>query len=477
MTNAKRTAVWWIRRDLRLIDNQALSAALATHDQVIPLFILDPALLTSPYVGQKRLAFLFEGLRQLEKELREHGSRLLVRKGKPLEQLQAIVEETLSEVIYAEADYSPYACQRDAEILELLPLKLTEGVVVHPPGSVLKDDGDPYIVYTPFSKVWKKIPSPSKVDLFIPPDKISTPDNIKSLPIPKEPALSAEALFFPGSKEAQARLEAFTASKEMPICQYGKGRNFVDADGTSKLSPSLRFGMVSARQAAVSALEAVANAPDKDARKGAETWLNELIWREFYVHILYHFPRVRSQSFRSDYEHIRWANNEEDFEAWCEGQTGYPIVDAPMRQLRQQGWMHNRARMIVASFLVKDLLIDWRWGEKWFMQHLVDGDPAANNGGWQWTAGTGTDAAPYFRIFNPILQGKKFDPDGRFVRRWVPELADVPDKHIHAPWEMDEAAQKAAGCIIGRDYPTPIIDHAFARERTLEAFNIAKDKD
>jgi len=249
----------------------------------------------------------------------------------------------------------------------------------------------------------------------------------------------------------------------------------MDQEGTSQLSPYLRFGMLSARQAVVSALSAMDASPDPKARKGAETWLNELIWREFYMAILHHFSDVLEQSFRADLRHIAWENDESAFEAWCEGRTGYPVVDAAMRQLVQTGWMHNRARMIVASFLVKDLLIDWRWGERFFMHHLVDGDPAANNGGWQWTAGTGTDAAPYFRIFNPILQGKKHDPNGAFVRRWVPELTRVPAQYIHEPWKMPLDVQRQAGCIIGENYPAPIIDHAWARERTLAAYAQARE--
>jgi deoxyribodipyrimidine photo-lyase len=219
----------------------------------------------------------------------------------------------------------------------------------------------------------------------------------------------------------------------------------------------------------------LAAAPDEDALKGVQTWLNELIWREFYVSILYHFTHVLDRSFRPNLRDIRWENDEASFAAWCAGHTGYPIVDAAMRPLVETGWMHNRARMIVASFLVKDLLIDWRWGERTFMQHLIDGDPAANNGGWQWTAGTGTDAAPYFRIFNPVLQGKRHDPQGAYVRRWVTELAGVPNRYIHAPWEMDAETQRASRCVIGRDYPAPIVDHRLARERTLEAYRSARE--
>lgn len=472
-----KTAVWWIRRDLRLVDNQALEAALTKSEEVIPLFILDPTLLNSDYVGPKRLAFLFGGLRKLDEALRERGSRLIVREGQPLAELEAVLAETGAEAIYAEADYSPYARRRDAEILAALPFELREGLVVHPPGTVMKKDGTPYTVFTPFSKVWKTLPFPTQADLFNPPAKISTSQTIESLPIPKEPQQKEDALFRPGPRMGRKQLDDFVSGAEAGIFAYGEERNFVDREGTSMLSPYLRFGMVSARQAVLAARQAVAEARqnnNKQGAKGASVWLNELIWREFYIHILFHFPEVKGQSFRDNLADIRWENNEADFQAWCEGKTGYPIVDAPMRQLSQDGWMPNRARMIVASFLVKDLLIDWRWGEKWFMQHLVDGDMAANNGGWQWTAGTGTDAAPYFRIFNPILQGKKFDPDGRYVRRWLPELKDVPDKHIHAPWEMGLETQKAIGCVVGRDYPDPIVEHGFARERTLAAFRAAK---
>jgi deoxyribodipyrimidine photo-lyase len=233
--------------------------------------------------------------------------------------------------------------------------------------------------------------------------------------------------------------------------------------------------MLSARHAAAQALDAQARATTDRAREGARSWLNELIWREFYMSILFHFPEVRERAFREAYRDIDWRNDPGEFAAWQAGRTGVPVIDAAMRQLAAMGWMHNRARMLVASFLTKDLLIDWRWGETHFMQHLIDGDPASNNGGWQWTAGTGTDAAPYFRIFNPVLQGKRYDPEGAYIRRWVPELRAVDDAHIHEPWRVSKAQQQKTGCVVGRDYPAPIVDHKAARERTLAAYKQARE--
>jgi deoxyribodipyrimidine photo-lyase len=263
--------------------------------------------------------------------------------------------------------------------------------------------------------------------------------------------------------------------RQAPIYQYKERRNRPDLQATSQLSPYLRFGHISAQAACLAARRAIHDAPSADAAKSAGVWLDELTWREFYINILHHFPHVRSRSFRPEYDAICWRNNRSEFDAWCKGETGYPLVDAAMRQLCEDGWMHNRTRMVVASFLVKDLLVDWRWGEKWFMQQLVDGDPAANNGGWQLTAGTGTDAAPYFRVFNPTMQAAKFDPEGDFIRAWLPELANVPTKHIHEPWKMSTALQEKVGCRVGRDYPTPIVDHHEARQRTLEAYQAAKE--
>ncbi len=463
-----QTAIWWIRRDLRLADNQALPAALRQAEQVVPVFVLDPAILDRPTTGQARLAFLFDGLRRLDADLRARGSALLLRRGDPLAELTRLRDECAAQAILAEQDFSPYSRQRDERVAQALPLQHVGGRLVHPPGSVRKADGAPYVVFTPFSRAWRALPPPATDALSPAPPRIPTLAGLTSLPIPDQPARPPDAPFPAGEDEAQRRLRAFVAQLPVPVFDYAKGRDRVDLDATSRLSPYLHLGMLSSRQVVAAAHDARQRAPHDDARQGADTWLNELIWREFYTHILAFFPHVLERDFRPT--PVQWENDPAAFDAWCTGHTGYPLVDAAMRQLLHTGWMHNRARMVVASFLVKDLLIDWRWGERFFLQQLVDGDTAANNGGWQWSAGTGTDAAPYFRIMNPVLQGQKYDPQGDYVRRWLPELAGVPERWIHQPWRMPTALQQSCGCEIGRDYPAPIVDHAWARERALGAY-------
>jgi deoxyribodipyrimidine photo-lyase len=468
-------AIWWARRDLRLADNQALHQAMQAAETLVPVFVLDPALLSTFAASEKRLAFLFGGLRALDADLRARGSRLIVRRGDPATELARLVSETGATAVFAEEHVWPYARRRDAAVAAAVaavePLRLTPGLTIHPSDVVRKADGGVYTVFTPYSRAWKALPPPRLSDLLPEPAHlVAPPADLASLPIPDARILPPSVPFPPGELEAICRLDAFVHRPSSIVSRYAGDRNRMDLDGTSRLSPYLRFGMISARQCAVAALEAMAASPDEAARQGAETWLNELIWREFYTAILYHFPDVLREAFRPDLRAIPWSTDPAQFAAWCEGRTGYPIVDAAMRQLVETGWMHNRARMIVASFLVKDLLIDWRWGERFFMEHLIDGDPAANNGGWQWTAGAGTDAAPYFRVFNPTLQAAKFDPNGVYVRRWAPELARVPDKHIHAPWLMPLDVQRQADCVIGQGYPAPIVEHGAARDRVLAAY-------
>ena len=447
------TAIWWVRRDLRLTDNAALHAALEAGS-VIPAFIIDPAFSHS---SPRRKDFLYEGLHALHKDLRARGSYLIVRAGKPVDALCQLVQDTHAAVIFAEQDYTPYAWKRDEEVARCLPLQLIHAQTVHHPMDVLKANRTPYKVFTPYSKAWKA--RLSSIVLSPAPEKIPTPVGV---PTEVLPGFKVSPTFPAGEQEALVRLEEFLHQR---IYAYAQDRNRLDLNGSSSLSPYLHFGMLGLRQAVHAARQAIAGARDEISKHSAETWLNELIWREFYIQILFHFPQVSETAFNPTLANIAWRNDESNFEAWKAGRTGVPIVDAAMRQLKEIGWMHNRARMIAASYLVKDLLIDWRWGEKYFMDELLDGDKAANNGGWQWVAGTGTDAAPYFRIFNPVLQSAKFDPHGEYIRKWIPELRGVDAKHIHAPWQ--------AGLKINAYPDRPLVERD--KERTILAYQLSKE--
>jgi deoxyribodipyrimidine photo-lyase len=371
-------------------------------------------------------------------------------------------------------DHAPFGRARDHAVsaaLEALdrPARLhaMTGVLVHEPAAVSTRDGGPFSVYSPFRRAWERLP---RRTVLRPPLNLAghgldpgTIPSLASLGLGDGPSADPVLLPEPGETAARRRLERWLARG---IDGYAGSRDRLDlADGTSRLSADLHVGLLSPSEIVERAL---------GAGEGRRVFANEIVWREFYAHVLFHRPAVRHAAFRREFDAIEWSDDDAAFDAWRTGRTGYPIVDAAMRQLAATGWMHNRARMIAASFLSKDLLIDWRRGEAHFMTHLVDGDVASNNGGWQWSASTGTDPQPYFRIFNPVSQGRRFDPDGDYVRRWVPELAEVPAAHIHAPWAMPPDAAGVAGVRIGTDYPAPIVDHAEARARALATYEAAR---
>ncbi|MHC1783248.1 MAG: deoxyribodipyrimidine photo-lyase [Anaerolineaceae bacterium] len=450
-------SIWWIRKDLRLEDARALNTALAGGAPLTPLFILDPVLYSN--CPEIRKNFLLDGLRMLDLNLRRRGSRLVIRSGRPLDVLGEVLLEGGGGQIFAEEDYSPYAIKRDRQSASKLPVTFVKGNLRVLPSSLAAQNGKPFQIFTSFARAWRALPVMMEGRRPIP-ERLPTVE-MAGLDIRD---FQRNSLFPAGEKEARSRLEKFTSEG---VYAYKEQRDRPDLDGTSRLSPYLHFGMLSAERAIQAGFDAEKYAPDQSAATGASTWINRLIWREFFIHVLYHHPEVRHQSFRPELRGIQWRKAPGELEAWKYGQTGCPIVDAGMRQLLNTGWMHNRVRMIAASYLVKDLLIDWREGERWFGERLIDYDAAANNGGWQWTAGTGTDAAPYFRIFNPSLQGGKFDLEGMYVRRWVPELAEVPTGFIHEPWRLPVTS-------FPKGYPARLVEHSLARNRTLAAYQYAR---
>jgi len=423
----KKVSVFWFRRDLRLHDNAGLYHALKSDYPVLPIFIFDKNILNELPSDDKRVQFIYQTLTSINDKLLKKRSSLRCFHDEPKAAFSKLVKEYDVQAVYTNRDYEPYAKERDEAIQKVLgdiPLKSYKDQVIFEQGEVLKDDGTPYAVWTPYSKKWKAklndfyLKSYPCKKYF---DKLMKMDGSGIITL-KEMGFEDKSLSFPSDKIKVELVENYKDTRDIP-----------SIEGTSKLSVHLRFGTKSIRALSRFALE------------HGEKYLNELIWREFYQMILFHFPQVVHQSFKPKYDGLKWRNNEKEFEAWCNGMTGYPIVDAGMRELNSTGWMHNRERMIVASFLTKHLLIDWRWGEAYFAEKLIDFDLASNNGGWQWAAGCGVDAAPYFRIFNPYIQTKKFDPELKYIRKWVPELDELT-------------------------YPLPIVDHKVARERCLKTY-------
>lgn len=465
-----KVVIHWFRRDLRLSDNTALAEAASRAAQVVPVFILEEGLYTGPDVSAARLAFVLQALRALDQELAQRGYRLLVRRGSPEAELPKLAAELRAEAVFCNRCSEPQARSQDERVFAALNaarvgFETFKDAVIWEGDEILTQTGKPFTVFTPYARAWRaRKPPPPRPPLG---PAQARPPRVRSEPLPTDPKALGHPLrqSVPPAGEPAGRqaLEQFLAG---PVFEYARKRDYPALDGTSKLSPHLCAGTLGIRTV-LHRLAAARQRADSQGQVGCDTFLTELIWREFYHQVLVNFPHVARSAFRPEYDELAWSQRQDHFEAWCAGRTGYPIVDAAMRCLNATGWLHNRLRMIVAMFLTKDLLISWQWGERYFMQQLVDGDWAANNGGWQWCAGTGTDAAPYFRIFNPVRQGEKFDPGGQFVRRWVPELAGVPDRFIHQPW-------KAPGGLAGTGYPQPIVWHEQQRARCLALYRKTK---
>jgi deoxyribodipyrimidine photo-lyase len=461
----------WFRRDLRVDDLPALAEAAGAGD-VIPCFVFDPRLLArGRFVSPPRVAFMLGCLADLRRSLRERGGELYLRHGLPEEVLPQLAAKTGATQVHWTADISPFSRSRDRRVSDALsahgiePAAHPGAYIVDDPGAVMSGKGTPYTVYSPFFKAWSTV---ERRELEPAPEVVRTPEGIGAGDLPDLPDLGLEgdhhtSGFEPGETAAREAARRFLNDG---LDAYADTRNS-PAGGSSRLSPYLRWGCLSA-------LELELKLGLREG-KGPRVFRKELAWREFYASVMANFPEVTREELQPRYRGtLNWQSDDELLEAWKAGRTGYPLVDAGMRQLLSEGWMHNRVRMVVASFLTKDLHIDWREGERWFMERLVDGDVASNNGGWQWVTSVGTDPAPYFqRLFNPMTQHERFDPEGVYVRRWVPELARVPDKHLVRPWLMDEEAQGAAGCRIGSDYPEPVVDHAEERRFAVERYRAA----
>lgn len=475
----------WFRRDLRLADNPALAAATASGGSVIPVYLLDDVDAGEWASGGASRWWLHGSLVSLANSLNARGSRLILRSGSAEEAIDQLVSETGANAVYWNRRYEPWATQRDERLAKGLKgrgieVRSFNASLLREPWEAATQKNEPYRVFTPFWKALRTIGDPGApipVPRDIPaPERFPDGDDLSSWDLlPKAPdwAGGLRSTWQPGETAAADRLEAFV---ERAVFDYREKRNFPGSVGTSMLSPHLHFGEIGPRQVWRSCTQRALLETGTPMPSGVETFLSEIAWREFSYHLLFHFPTLPERPLRDAFAEFPWADDPSGLAAWHRGRTGYPIVDAGMRELWSTGWMHNRVRMIVASFLIKDLLLHWRHGEAWFWDTLVDADLANNAASWQWVAGCGADAAPYFRVFNPTLQGAKFDPDGDYVRRWVPELAGLPDAAIHAPWEARPIELADAGIRLGHDYPLPIVDHAVARKRALDAFQQIKKR-
>lgn len=470
-------ALVWFRIDLRLADNPAMQAAMERGGPIIPIFIHAPDEETPWQPGAASNWWLHQSLTALQSRLRDIGSRLIIRRGPTIEALRSLIKETGADAVFWNRRYEPAVVARDAQIEKTLrrdglQAESFNAALLNEPWTIQNQSGKPFQVFTPFWKhclmdlepavpltAPKSLPTPKK-----------WPKSLKLAELALEPKIKwangIAAAWQPGEESAHTSLKRFLSSA---LEDYTLKRNYPDSPGTSRLSPFLHFGEISPRQIWHAVRRHAETHNNKTWR--ATQFITEVGWREFSHHLLYHFPHTPENPLRRDFENFPWRKNPTALKAWQKGQTGYPIVDDGMRELWTTGWMHNRVRMIVASFLIKDLLLPWQTGARWFWDTLVDADLAQNTLGWQWTAGCGADAAPYFRIFNPTSQGEKFDEAGNYVRRWCPELAKLPNKWIHQPSKAPTEILQNAGVKLGQTYPKPIVDHAEARNEALEAFS------
>lgn len=469
--------LFWHRRDLRISDNVGLALAQQQCGRVVGVFCLDPNLLEREDVAPARVTYLIGSLQALQQRYQELGRQLLILQGEPAQVLPRLATTLGAEAVFWNLDVEPYAQSRDRAVRVALQ---TQGIrvsthwdqLLHAPETVLTAGGKPYTVYTPFWRNWSAQPKPAPVPSLSPGASLSPGESALATTAGAIPLPSAADLGFhwpeplvlvPGEPAAMQRLEQFCATA---LIEYQEQRNFPASPGTSQLSAALKFGVIGLRTVWAATVAVEANCRSDEARNSIQTWRQELAWREFYQHVMYFFPELAAGAYRSPLKNFPWQGNEADFRAWCAGQTGYPIVDAAMRQMNQTGWMHNRCRMIVASFLTKDLLVDWRWGEKYFMQKLIDGDLSANNGGWQWSASSGMDPKP-LRIFNPASQAQKFDPEAEYIRQWLPELAGVDTAAL-------VTGQISPLELVRTGYPAPRVDHRQQQQRFKQLYQAAQ---
>lgn len=480
---SNRPIIVWFRQDLRLADNVALTRAVEAGAPIIPLFVLDDGAAGEWALGGASRWWLHNSLVELSGRLADLGVKLVLRHGSSAQIVPALAREVGARAVHFSRQYEPWATSLEAAVhAELakgdgsIEVRRFPGALLKDPGEIRTKDGRPYKVYTPFWRALiasgeprKPLPAPTRLAAYKGDVKSEQLSDWNLLPKKPDWAGGLHETWTPGERGAHARLETFL---EAALTGYDDGRNRPDRESTSRLSPHLHFGELSP-SAVWHTVKSWAASQGYEG-KGLETFLKELVWREFSAHLLFHFPDLPSEPLRTQFNAFPWCDDAELLRAWQQGRTGFPIVDAGMRQLWHTGWMHNRVRMITASFLIKDLLIHWCQGEAWFWDTLVDADLASNAASWQWVAGCGADAAPYFRVFNPVTQGEKFDPGGTYVRQWVPELAKMPAKSIHAPWLASQDELKKAGVVIGDTYPRPIVDHAEARKRALAGYEMVK---